>query len=149
MKQPELNAALFISPSRGCRADEVQVRFCALPVETIAHLRDNGRLTIMFCSFDAKPLILRLYGTGETVLPDHPDFAELVARFPANRGTRSVIRLAVDRVSTSCGYVVPRMDLRAPRETLDKWADKKSDEELEAYRAEKNATSIDGLPALA
>ena len=90
--------------------------------ETIAHLRDNGRLTIMFCSFEAKPLIVRLYGIGETVLPDHPDFDDLVARFPANRGTRSVIRLAVDRVSTSCGYTVPRMELQAPRTTLDEWA---------------------------
>lgn len=117
--------------------------------ETIAHLRDNGRLTIMFCSFGDKPLILRLYGAGEAVLPDHPDFADLMALFPPNRGARSVIRLDIDRVSTACGYVVPRMELLEPRTTLDEWSDGKSDEELDAYRAQKNAKSIDGLPALA
>src|SRR5690606_1848807 len=106
--------------------------------ETIAHLRDNGRLTIMFCSFGAKPLILRLYGVGEAVLPGHADFEALIGRFPQTPGTRSVIRMAVDRVSTSCGYAVPRMELLEPRSTLDEWAGRKTEDELDQYRALKN-----------
>ncbi|HEX2574999.1 MAG TPA: pyridoxamine 5'-phosphate oxidase family protein [Aquihabitans sp.] len=117
--------------------------------ETIAHVRENGRLTIMFCSFGDKPNIVRLYGRGEVVLPDHPDFAGLVARFEPKVGTRSAIRLHVERVTSSCGYVVPRMELVEPRHTLDDWSQKKGPDGLAEYRAEKNATSIDGLPALA
>jgi hypothetical protein len=116
--------------------------------ETIAHTRENGRLTIMFCSFDAKPNIVRLFGTGEAVLPGDADFDDLVARFPALPGIRSVIQLRAHRVTTSCGYAVPRMELVAPRSTLDEWAERKSDDELADYRATKNRTSLDGLPAL-
>ncbi|MCU1497096.1 MAG: pyridoxamine 5-phosphate oxidase [Acidimicrobiales bacterium] len=117
--------------------------------ETIAHLRENGRLTIMFCSFGDKPDIIRLHGRGEAVLPDHPDFAGLVARFPEKASTRSVIRLTVSRVSSSCGYGVPFMELVGPRPMMDEWAERQGDEKLAAYRAEKNARSLDGLPALA
>lgn len=116
--------------------------------ETIAHTRENGRLTIMFCSFDAKPLILRLYGHGVAVLPGDPAWDELAPRFPERAGARAIVRLAVDRVQTSCGYAVPRMDLVAPRTRLDEWARDKTDDELAAYRAAKNGASIDGLPAL-
>ncbi len=116
--------------------------------ETIAHLRENGRLTIMFCSFGPTPNIVRLYGTGEAVLPDHADFDALAARFDHHPGARAVVRLAVSRVTSSCGYTVPVMDLAGPRTVLDEWTDRKSPEELVAYRAQKNATSIDGLPAL-
>jgi hypothetical protein len=116
--------------------------------ETIAHTRENGRLTIMFCSFDEKPNIVRLFGRGEAVLPGDPDFDDLVGRFPALPGIRSVIRLRARRVTTSCGYAVPRMELVAPRSTLDEWAERKSDDELADYRATKNRTSLDGLPAL-
>jgi len=117
--------------------------------ETIAHLRDNGRLTLMFCSFDEKPNIVRLYGRGRTVLPDEPGFADLHQRFPELAGTRAVIVLDVERVSASCGYAVPRMDLVGVRPTLDDWAERKGPDALVDYRAEKNAASIDGLPALA
>ncbi|HEX7135013.1 MAG TPA: pyridoxamine 5'-phosphate oxidase family protein [Iamia sp.] len=116
--------------------------------ETIAHTRENGRLTVMFCSFDAKPLILRLYGRGSCVQPGDPGWDELAARFPARPGIRSVISLAVERVGTSCGYAVPRMDLVEPRTMLDEWSARKGPEALVDYRAEKNSTSIDGLPAL-
>ncbi len=116
--------------------------------ETIAHVRENHRLTVMFCSFDEKPLILRLYGAGAVVTPDDAGWDDLVARFPARPGARAVVRLTVERIATSCGYAVPRMDLVAPRTTLTEWADRKGDDGLVAYRAEKNATSIDGLPAL-
>lgn len=116
--------------------------------ETIAHTRENGRLTVMFCSFGAKPLILRLQGQGRTVVPGDARWDDLVGRFPANVGARAVITLDVERTSTSCGYTVPHMELVGPRTTLDEWAERKGDEALVAYRAEKNATSIDGLPAL-
>ena len=117
--------------------------------ETIAHLRENGRLTVMFCSFDAKPNIVRLYGTGRTVLPGEPEFDALIHRFSANPGARAIITLDVNRVGSSCGYAVPFMELAGPRTRLDDWAAAKGDEALDAYRAEKNAISIDGLPALA
>ncbi len=116
--------------------------------ETIAHLRENGRLTVMFCAFTGPPLIVRLQGTGSYVLRDEPGWDDLAALFPDVPGARAVIRLAVDRVSSSCGYSVPLMDLVAPRTKLDDWAARKGEDELVAYRAEKNAVSIDGLPAL-
>jgi hypothetical protein len=103
----------------------------------------------MFCSFGDKPNIVRLYGQGRTVLPGDADFAQLHARFPDLPGTRAVIVLDVSRVSTSCGYAVPRMDMAGERSALDDWAGRKGPDALVEYRAEKNAASIDGLPALA
>ena len=116
--------------------------------ETIAHTRENGRLTVMFCSFGAKPNIVRLYGRGTAVLPGDERFEALATRFDERTGTRAVIYLAVERVSTSCGYSIPLMAYEGPRTTLDDWAEGKGPDGLERYRAEKNATSIDGLPAL-
>jgi hypothetical protein len=115
-------------------------------VETIAHLRENGRITLMFCAFDGRPSIVRLSGSGEAVPVDDPRAEPLLARFPALPGRRSVIRVDVERVSTSCGYGVPLMDLVGPRDTLLDWADKKGEDALVRYRQDKNATSIDGLP---
>ncbi len=115
--------------------------------ETIAHSRENGRLTVMFCAFDGKPNIVRLFGRSEAVLLDDPRFGDLAARFPSHPGARAVIVLDVDDVTTSCGYAVPQMDLVAPRSVLDDWASAKTDDQLAEYRAAKNATSLDGLPA--
>ena len=123
--------------------------------ETIAHLRQNGQITIMFCSFDHTTKILRLYGTGEVVLPGEPRWSELAAHFPrtgpgqATASERSIIVVQLDRIADSCGYAVPVMELKAERDVLDQWARKKSAAELADYRAERNALSIDGLPALA
>jgi hypothetical protein len=116
--------------------------------ETIAHTRENGRLTIMFCSFDAKPNIVRAFGTGEARLPGTPGFDELVDRFPHHDGTRSIVVLHTTEITSSCGYSVPLMELVGHRSTLDEWVERKTPEELEAYRATKNARSLDGLPAL-
>ncbi len=116
--------------------------------ETIAHLRDNGRITIMWCSFGSTPRILRAYGRGEHLLPQHPHFAELASLFPEFRAVRSIIRVGVDRMADSCGFGVPEMELIGQRNRLIEWAGGRSDEDLEAYKAEKNALSIDGLPAL-
>lgn len=115
--------------------------------ETLAHLRENGRITLMFCAFDGPPNIIRLYGSGSAVLPSATEFAPLVAGFPAHPGVRSVIRVAVSRVADSCGYAVPRMSLDSERDVLDLHHAKKGAEKLAAYRVERNAASIDGLPA--
>jgi hypothetical protein len=118
-------------------------------VETIAHLRENGRITLMFCAFDGKPNIVRLYGRGDVLPVGEPEGDALVGRFPAIAGARSVIRVAIERVSTSCGYGVPLMAYQGPRSRLVEWAENKGADGLVAYRAEKNAVSIDGLPGLA
>jgi hypothetical protein len=122
-------------------------------VETIAHLRENGRICVMFCAFDGRPNIIRLHGTGRPVLTDDPAFDELLAGFGAaaeqrRRYVRGVIVVDVARVSDSCGYAVPRMDLVEERETLDIYWQSRDDERIAGYRAEKNATSLDGLPGL-
>ncbi len=116
--------------------------------ETIAHLRENGRLTMMFCAFEGLPNIVRFYGKGRVVLPSDPEFAELEVRFPKRGAVRSIIVLDVERTSTSCGYGVPVMEFVKDRPTLGDWASARSDEEVRAYQAEKNQHSIDGLPAL-
>jgi hypothetical protein len=118
--------------------------------ETIAHVRDNGRLTIMFNSFGPKPLILRLFGRGDVLVAGSEAFRAFVVDppFPGGVGVRSIIRLAIDRVQTSCGYGVPLMDFVAHRPRMDEWAESKGPEGIAAYQAEKNWRSIDGLPAL-
>lgn len=116
--------------------------------ETVAHLRENGRIVVMFCAFEGKPNIVRLHGRGEAILPEDPRYAELAALFPANPGTRAIIRIEVSRISTSCGYAVPFYDYNGERDILDKWAVAKGEAGLQQYRATKNAVSIDSLPAL-
>lgn len=116
--------------------------------ETIAHLRENGRLVIMFCAFEGPPKIVRLHGMGEIVAPDHAEFASLAGRFPAHPGTRTVIRMVISRVATSCGFGVPTLNYEGERGALDAWAERKGADQLEAYRQMKNTRSIDGLPAL-
>ena len=120
-------------------------------VETIAHLRDNGRITVMFCTFSGPPLIVRLYGRGEAVLSDDDRYGGLLASFPDHAdapGVRSIVVVSLDRVSTSCGYGVPLMEHRADRTMLRAWAERKGPDGVEAYRAAKNGESIDGLPGL-
>jgi hypothetical protein len=123
--------------------------------ETIAHLRQNGRITIMFCSFTETPKILRLYGSGRVVLPVDPEWQALAGHFPAlepagaaGDGHRAIIVAELDRIADSCGYAVPVMELREERDLLTRWAERKTPAQLVAYRAEKNEVSIDGLPAL-
>jgi Pyridoxamine 5'-phosphate oxidase len=114
--------------------------------ETSAHLQENGRITFMFCAFQEPPSILRLYGKGQTVLPDAPEWAELYALFSPIPGTRQIIVADIDRVQTSCGMGVPLYEPVGQRESLVKWADKKGKEGLHEYQQQKNAVSIDGLP---
>ena len=117
-------------------------------VETVAHLRENGRLTVMFCAFEGRPRILRLYGRGRAVEPGDAGWAELAARFPELPGVRSVVVLEVERVADSCGYAVPRYEFAGDRPQLTEWCQKKSETGLRDYRAKKNRASIDGLPGL-
>ncbi|CAB4736489.1 MAG: pyridoxamine 5'-phosphate oxidase family protein [Actinobacteria bacterium] len=117
--------------------------------ETIAHLRENGRITVMFNAFDGKPDIVRLYGHGVVIRPGDERFETFATHFPdPPRGIRSVIHVRVDRVSSSCGFGVPFMEYVGDRETMATWTAAKSDDVLADYVAEKNATSIDGLPAI-
>ncbi len=112
--------------------------------ETAAHVLENGRVTVMFCSFGPNPLILRIYGDGDVIAPDHPEWDELLERFPPTKGVRQIMTIAVTSVQTSCGYAVPEMTLVAERTRLTRWAEKKGDAALAAYRANNNQRSIDG-----
>jgi len=117
--------------------------------ETAAHLMADGRLTIMFCAVDGPPLILRLYGRGRVLKRGGADYARLLeAEYAGTEplGARQMIWLDFDLVKTSCGYGVPLFDYREERDTMDKWARAKGQDGLEAYWAEKNQVSIDGLP---
>ena len=116
--------------------------------ETVAHVRQNGRITLLFCAFDGKPNLLRLYGTGSVAEPGDAPYDEIAALVPAHKGARAAIVVDVERVSTSCGYSIPFFDYVGERPTLDEWADRKSDDDLVAYRAQKNARSIDGLSSI-
>lgn len=118
-------------------------------VETIAHLRQNGRVALMFCAFEGAPRIVRLHGRGEVVRPDHAEFGPLLQRFGHDGlGVRAVIRVAVTRVAESCGYGVPLMSFVRERDTLRRWAEQKGADGVASYQAEHNAASIDGLPGL-
>ena len=116
--------------------------------ETIAHLRENGRIALMFCAFDGPPRIVRLHGRGEVLEPDDAAFTELRPRFGDGPTGRAIIRIAVERVSDSCGHGVPRMAFEADRTQLPAWMDTKGDEGLRDYQRQKNASSLDGLPTL-
>jgi pyridoxamine 5'-phosphate oxidase-like protein len=117
-------------------------------IETVAHLRENGRVCLMFCSFDDRPKIVRLHGRGTVALPGDPSYDDVVARHPDHPSTRCVVVVDVERVSDSCGFGVPVMDLVGERDLLRRGAEKRGPDGLAAYRAEKNAASIDGLPGL-
>jgi hypothetical protein len=117
-------------------------------VETIAHLRENGRITICFAAFEGPPKIVRLYGRGTVVVAGDPEFASLAGRFPAYLGARSVIRVAVERVADSCGYAVPEYAFVRERQQLVQWAERKGADGVRAYQEERNRASIDGLPGL-
>jgi hypothetical protein len=117
-------------------------------VETIAHLRENGRICVMFCSFDSRPRVVRLHGRGIVHRPGEPAYDEVVARHPEHPSTRAVVVVDVERVSDSCGYGVPQMDLVGERDLLRLHAQRKGPDGLVEYRAKNNATSIDGLAGL-
>ncbi|WP_345949054.1 pyridoxamine 5'-phosphate oxidase family protein [Mucilaginibacter sp. PAMB04274] len=115
--------------------------------ETSAHILENGRITLMFCSFEGPPLILRLYGKGRAVLPSHAEWEELAALFDnLPLSTRQIIVIDVHKVQTSCGFSVPFFEYTGERDLSYRWAEKKGEEGLTEYRQEKNRVSLDGLP---
>lgn len=124
------------------------VDFTGSGVETIAHLRENGRICVMFCSFEHRPRIVRLHGRGTVALPGDAMYDVVVVRHPAHPSTRAVIVVDIDRVSESCGYGVPMMTFDGDRELLRLNAEKRGPDGMVAYRAESNAISLDGLPGL-
>jgi len=112
--------------------------------ETAAHLAEQDRMTVMFCAFEGKPMILRLYGHAKIYNRADKRFAQYISLFPEIPGSRQIIDMRVDLVQTSCGMAVPLMDYKSDREELNKWAQKKGPEKLQRYREEKNTISIDG-----
>ncbi len=115
--------------------------------ETAAHLRADGRLTVMFCAFEGPPLILRLYGRGRVLPLADPSTRELLAQVFAGEAPLGTRQLDIDLVQTSCGFGVPRFDYSGERDALQRWSENKGEAGLVAYRQEKNTRSIDGLPA--
>jgi len=116
-------------------------------VETAAHLRENGRITVMFCGFEGPPRILRIHGRGRVVERSDADWGRWRSLFPPLRGDRAVVVITAERVSTSCGYGVPLMDYRSERTQMDAWVERKSEAGIDAYQKEHNV-SLDGLPGL-
>ncbi len=117
-------------------------------VETIAHLRENGRIVIMLCAFEGPPNIVRLHGRGDVVEPGSPEFPGLLAKFPRYDGIRSIIRLRLDRISDSCGYGVPLYSYAGERKQLVQWVERKGPEGIRKYQQDNNGQSIDGIPGL-
>jgi Pyridoxamine 5'-phosphate oxidase len=122
--------------------------FIGSGAETIAHLRENGRIVMMFCAFEGPPKIVRLHGRGVAIEPMDSGFVALRSRFPPSPPVRAIIRVALDRISDSCGYGVPLFRREGERTQLAAWADRKGAEGLRQYQRTHNASSIDGLPAL-
>ncbi len=114
--------------------------------ESSAHMLENGRITFMFCAFDGPPLILRLYGKGQTVLPADEAWDDLIKAFDLDIAPRQIIVADIHMVQTSCGFSVPLYDYSGERDHAFKWSEKKGPEGLEKYQEEKNLVSLDGLP---
>ena len=114
--------------------------------ETAAHLIKNDRMTIMFCAFEGKPLILRLYGQAKIYHKRDAEFQKHMSLFAENTGSRQIIEMHVDLVQTSCGFAVPFMDFKEERNTLNTWSSKQGTENIEKYWGNKNTVSIDGYP---
>ncbi len=127
-------------------------------IETVAHVRQNGRICVMLCAFQGPPRIVRLHGHGEVLVPPDDDFTRLAAGFDiasipaADRASRSVVRVHVDRIADSCGYGVPLMEYRGERPQAEAWVESKiakdGDDAMAAYMASHNAESIDGLAGI-
>lgn len=115
-------------------------------IETVAHIRQNGRITLMFCAFDGRPQIIRLQGRGNVIPADAPEAGPILEQLPSQPSARSVIVVDVKRISSSCGYGVPLMEHVGERTLLTDWAATHGEDGLAEYRQKKNATSISGLP---
>lgn len=117
-------------------------------IETVSHLKENGRIVLMFCAFQGPPKIFRLYGQGRAIEPGQPEFPDLAAHFPEHEGTRAIILIEVSRIADSCGFGVPLLHYKGERSQLSGWAHKLGQEGLKTYRQEKNRRSIDSIAGL-
>lgn len=119
-------------------------------IETVAHLRENGRIVIMFCAFEGPPRIVRLHGRGRAVPAGSAEFEALRSRLPGGTrtGDRSVVVVDIERVADSCGYGVPLMAFDSHRRQMNEWSERKGRDGVERYWVEKNSTSLDGLPGV-
>lgn len=125
--------------------------FVGSGAETLAHLRQNGRIVLCFCAFDGPPKIVRLHGRGVAIQPGEPGFDALRAQFPevpVEAALRSIIRVEVTRIADSCGYGIPLYEYQGERSQLAAWAERKGEDALAEYQRDHNAVSLDGLPAL-
>jgi len=138
-----LNGLRVLGPRRIAYAD-----IGGSGIETVAHLKENGRIVIMLCAFEGTPKIFRFYGQGRPVEPHEAEFDELVAMFPGMPAIRNFVVVDVESIRDSCGYGVPLYEFKSERDSLKNWCDKKSPNELLEYRIERNAQSLDGLPGL-
>ena len=118
-------------------------------IETVAHLKDNGRILLMMCAFDGPPKIFRFYGRGTALEPHDAGFDDLLARFPSMPAARNIIVIDIERIIDSCGYGVPLYEFKAHRDSLPNYFSNQSEEDILAYRRNSNSTSLDGLPGLA
>lgn len=116
--------------------------------ETIAHLKENERITVMFCAFQGPPRIVRLHGRGQVLEPASGEYARLRPLFPEVPHSRAIVVLEVSRIAESCGFGVPLYEYDRERTQLMDWADRQGSEALQAYQQKKNSRSIDGLPAV-
>lgn len=114
--------------------------------ETSAHLLENKRITIMFCSFEGAPNILRIYGKGKEIREGNATWDELISLFPATPGTRQIYDITIDSAQTSCGMSIPFFDYKGERKELNDWAKNQSKKEIQEYWENRNTKSIDGLP---
>jgi predicted pyridoxine 5'-phosphate oxidase superfamily flavin-nucleotide-binding protein len=117
-------------------------------IETVSHLKENGRVVLMFCAFQGPPKIFRLYGQGRVIEPEQTEFADLAAHFAQREGTRAIILVNVSRISDSCGFGVPLLQYEGERNQLSDWVHKLGPDGLQTYRQEKNQRSIDHIPGL-
>ena len=151
---PEGQGPVNISPKGGTPLhviDEHRVAYLdyvGSGAETIAHLRENGRIVIMWCAFQGPPKIIRFHGRGMVLLPDDAEYRLLRPLFPADPSGRAIITVSIDRIADSCGFGVPLYEFTRQRSQLPDWVARKGEDGLRAYQAEKNASSIDGLPAV-
>ncbi len=114
--------------------------------ETAAHLLENKKITIMFCSFEKVPNILRLYGKGKEIKPNDSEWENVISLFPKTPGTRQIFDIEIESAQTSCGMSIPFMEYKGERNSLNEWAEEKGESEIKQYWKDRNQTSIDGLP---
>lgn len=138
-----LNAFRVLSPTQVAYLD-----LTGSGNETSAHLLENGRITFMFCAFEDSPLILRIYGKGRVVLPEHEEWSEIAGHFELLEGTRQIILADIEFIQTSCGFGVPVYEFKEDRDILPTWARKQGKDGIGTYQKNNNVKSIDGLPTL-